>query len=219
MTFSYSVWTGSEPALHTEMERWSWFDMAVPLCDRLSANVVGTLICLYQVGLCALWIILGTVCTFPEFTEKNTSRGQKGNERWKGWEILKAKRVWHPILPENQWSSKQCPLHLVNLTFGLHKDNAAIESLGSVPFSDISWFFMCIYMCNYLFVSATEVYVCFTLSELFDCGRCEANCNQTQGEMLLRRGCLKTTHLGFSIHLPCYFPCTLHFHLSDLLWA
>lgn len=30
MTFSYSVWTGCEPALHTEMERRSQFDMTIP---------------------------------------------------------------------------------------------------------------------------------------------------------------------------------------------
>lgn len=46
-------------------------------------------------------------------------------------------RVWHPIHPENQLSTAY-PLHLVNLTFGPHKDNAAIETLSSVPFSDIS---------------------------------------------------------------------------------
>lgn len=39
-------------------------------------------------------------------------------------------RVLHPIPHENEQSSAECPLYLVNLTFGTDKNNAAIETLG-----------------------------------------------------------------------------------------
>jgi len=43
---------------------------------------------------------------------------------------FKVKSVLHPIPPENELSSSECPLYLVNLTFGPHKNNAAKETLG-----------------------------------------------------------------------------------------
>lgn len=64
----------------------SRFDMAAPLCDRFSANGLGTLICLFQVGVCAPRFILGGVCTLSAFTEKKlvgakrALRGERGED-------------------------------------------------------------------------------------------------------------------------------------------
>lgn len=60
--------------------------MAAPLCDRFSANGLGTLICLFQVGVCAPRFILGGVCTLSAFTEKKlvgakrALRGERGED-------------------------------------------------------------------------------------------------------------------------------------------
>lgn len=63
--------------------------MAAPLCDRFSANGLGTLICLFQVGVCAPRFILGGVCTLSAFTEKKKKklveakralRGERGED-------------------------------------------------------------------------------------------------------------------------------------------